>query len=52
MKVNEVDVSEATHSEAVDALKQAGTRVVLVRTQLLIENPGVITSPFQILRSD
>ncbi|XP_061194420.1 disks large 1 tumor suppressor protein-like isoform X1 [Saccostrea echinata] len=29
VKVNEVDVSEATHSEAVDALKQAGTRVVL-----------------------
>lgn len=30
VKVNEVDVSEATHSEAVDALKQAGTKVVLV----------------------
>nr|XP_022286482.1 disks large homolog 1-like isoform X3 [Crassostrea virginica] len=29
VKVNEVDVSEATHSEAVDALKQAGTKVVL-----------------------
>lgn len=50
MKVNEVDVSEATHSEAVDALKQAGTRVVLVR--IATENPGVITSPFQILRSN
>ncbi|KAK3096187.1 hypothetical protein FSP39_024179 [Pinctada imbricata] len=29
VKVNEVDVSNATHSQAVDALKQAGTRVVL-----------------------
>lgn len=29
VKVNDVDVSSATHSEAVDALKQAGTRVVL-----------------------
>lgn len=29
VKVNETDVSNATHSEAVDALKQAGTRVVL-----------------------
>ena len=35
VKVNEVDVSEATHSEAVDALKQAGTRVVLVGTSLM-----------------
>lgn len=32
VKVNGTDVSSAdtTHSEAVDALKQAGTRVVLV----------------------
>ena len=30
VKVNETDTSTATHSEAVDALKQAGTRVVLV----------------------
>ncbi|XP_063430161.1 disks large 1 tumor suppressor protein-like isoform X5 [Mytilus trossulus] len=29
VKVNETDTSSATHSEAVDALKQAGTRVVL-----------------------
>ncbi|XP_033759866.1 disks large 1 tumor suppressor protein-like isoform X3 [Pecten maximus] len=29
VKVNETDVSQATHSAAVDALKQAGTRVVL-----------------------
>ncbi|XP_021376711.1 disks large homolog 1-like isoform X4 [Mizuhopecten yessoensis] len=29
VKVNETDVSNATHSEAVEALKQAGTRVVL-----------------------
>lgn len=36
VKVNETDVSNATHSEAVDALKQAGTRVVLVREITLL----------------
>lgn len=42
VKVNETDTSTATHSEAVDALKQAGTRVVLYVKRLRAPAENII----------
>lgn len=42
VKVNDTDVSSATHSEAVDALKQAGTRVVLYVKRLRAPAENII----------
>lgn len=50
VKVNEVDVSEATHSEAVDALKQAGTRVVLHVKRLKAPTESVLE--IQLIKSN
>nr|XP_034328877.1 disks large homolog 1 isoform X6 [Crassostrea gigas] len=50
VKVNEVDVSEATHSEAVDALKQAGTRVVLHVKRLKAPTENVLE--IQLIKSN